>query len=122
MVPSGPNEHLFVVTLGPMVLEGHGPEPQVVIVSFSSVKPGLPFDDACLIPAGSHPFIVRDSYIYYREPRIYPAATVEERVNSDQWRQGAPCDDELLRRILSGFRRSKRLPRHFNEILDAFNI
>ena len=92
MIPSGPNEHLFAVTLGPVVLEGYGPDPQVVIVSFSSVKPGLPYDNACPVPAGSHPFIVRDSYVYYREPRIYSAKTVQQRVASSQWRAGESCD------------------------------
>lgn len=122
MIPSGPNEHLFAVTLGPVILEGYGPEPQVVVVSFSSIKPGLPYDEACTVPAGSHPFITRDSYIYYREPRIYPAASIEGRVNSNEWRAGIPCTNELLNSILRGFRKSKRLPRYFNEILDALQL
>ena len=122
MIPSGPNEHLFTVTLGPAILEGYGSDPQVVLLSFSSIKPGIPFDDACKVPAGSHPFITRDSFVYYREPRIYPAAEVEKRVQNNEWRSGAQCSEDLMHRILSGFRRSKRLPRYLNEILNLFEL
>jgi len=122
MIPSGPSKHLFAVTLGPMVIEGYGSEPQVVVVSFSSIKPGFPYDEACIVPSGSHPFITRDSFVYYREPRVYPAALIEGRVRSNEWSAGHSCADELLNDILKGFRRSKRLPRYFNEILDALGL
>jgi len=122
MIPSGPNEHLFTVALGPIVLDGLGSEPQVVIVSFSSIKPGLPYDDACEVQPGAHPFITRDSFVYYREPRIYAASLVETKVHANEWRQQGECSSELMEKILSGFRRSKRLPRHYNEILDAIGL
>lgn len=122
MIPSGPNEHLFAVALGPVVLNGYGPQPQVVLVSFSSIRPGLPYNEACIVSSRAHPFITRDSYIYYREPRIYSASVVERRVNSHQWRQQEACSDELMESILSGFRRSSRLPRYCNEILDALGL
>lgn len=122
MIPSGPNEHLFAVALGPVVLDGYGSEPQVVIVSFSSIKPGLQHDEACEVPAGSHPFITRDSFVYYREPRIYPASTVEGRVNSNVWRKQEACSEDLVRKILAGFRASRRLPRYCHQILDALHL
>lgn len=95
MIPSGPNEHLFTVVLGLAVLNAHGSEPQVIIVSFTSIKPGLNYDDACLISAGSHPFITQDSYIYYREPRIYPSSKIERMVRSNIWREKEPCSEHL---------------------------
>jgi hypothetical protein len=122
MIPSGPSEHLFAVTLGPCVLDGYGSEPQAVIVSFSSIKPGLAYDEACTVLAGSHPFITRDSFVYYREPRIYPVSVLEKRVHDNEWRGSAPCSEELLNSVLDGFRRSNRLPRYFNEILDIFGV
>lgn len=119
MIPSGPSgEHLFTVAVGPVELDGYGPDLQVILVSFTSVKPGAPVDDACLVYEGEHPFITRASYIYYREPRLYSVATVQRNVNADVWRQAQPCDQDLMQRVLYGFRRSKRLPRYFNKILD----
>lgn len=119
MIPSGPSEHLFTVALGPVVVEGYGPEPQVVVVSFTSLKPGLPYDDACMLPAGSHPFITRDSFIYYREPRLYPASVVQHKVVTNEWRSAEPCSEDLLGSIVAGFRKSKRLPRYIHVLLDA---
>src|SRR5690625_2034480 len=106
MIPSGPGEHLFTVALGPAVLEGYGPAPQVILVSFSSIREGAPYDNFCEVPAGAHPVITRNSFIYYREPRIYPATEVENRVQSGLGRASAPCSAELMKDILSGFQRS----------------
>lgn len=122
MIPSGPYEHLFTVALGPVILDGYGSAPQVVVVSFSSIKPGLPYDMACEVSAGAHPFLVRDSYVYYREPRIYSVLELEQRVMSGTWRAAESCSAELMHKIVQGFRKSKRLPRHFNEILNSLNI
>lgn len=123
LVPSGPaGDHLFTVALGPKRLAGYGPEEQVVIVSFTSIKAGLHHDDACEIAVGDHPFIVRESYIYYREPRIYPATMVRQKVESGEWTEREPCSEDLIRKVLEGFRKSKRLPRHFNDILDEFGM
>ena len=122
MIPSGPGEHLFTVALGPAILDGYGDSPQVVIVSFSSIKKGIPYDESCKVIAGTHPFITRDSFVYYREPRIYSAQELEERVASGQWRAQDSCSPELMQKIISGFRSSKRLPRYFNAILDALQI
>lgn len=123
LIPSGPaGEHLFTVALGPKKLPGYGSEEQVVIVSFTSIRPGLPHDEACEVTNGDHPFIVRESCIHYREPRIYPAKVVQDKVESGEWRSHEPCSEELMRKVLDGFRKSKRLPRHYNEILDVFEI
>ena len=123
LVPSGPTgEHLFTVVLGPKKLSGYGAEEQVVVVSFSSVKPGLPYDKACEVALGEHPFILKDSYIYYREPRIYPISVVQDKVNNGEWRTHERCNDILIKKVLSGFRKSERLPRYFDEILNEFDI
>lgn len=123
LIPSGPTgDHLFAVSLGPAILDGYGSAPQAVLVSFTSVKPELPYDGACVVHPGDHPFLVRDSYVYYRAPRIYPVREVEKRVNDGVWAAHQPCSATLLRRILGGFRKSDRLPRTYNEILDGLGL
>lgn len=54
-----------------MALEHHGTALQCVLVSFTSIRLGVPFDNACTVQPGDHPFITRESYILYREPRLY---------------------------------------------------
>lgn len=122
MIPSGPNEHLFVVALGPVVVNCYGREPQVVMVGLSSIKPGLRYDKACEIRAGSHPFVIRDSFVYYREPQIASSLSVENNVNSNVWRPKPPCSNDMLQRILAGFHLSGRLPRYVKEMLDQLSI
>lgn len=118
MIPSGPNEHLFAVAFGPAVISGYGPEPQVILVSFSSIKPGLPYDNTCEVMPGEHPFISKGSYIYYREPRICAMSLVQQRVATNYWRPQQACSTDLIQKIVNGFRRSRRLPGYVNEILD----
>jgi len=121
MIPSGPTgEHLFAVALGPEIIEGHGTEPQVLMVSFTSIRPGIPYDDACEVSAGEHPFIARSSYIYYREPRLETASKVETMVNTGAWRASTQCKPELTQKILAGFKLSKRLPRYFKKLIEDF--
>lgn len=85
---------------------------QVVLVSFTSIKPDFPHDPACVVRAGEHSFIVQDSYIYYREPRIEPASHVQSMVDKGVWRPMAQCGQALIDRIVAGFQESKRVPRH----------
>lgn len=58
LVPSSPSGlHLFVIALGPLVLDDYGSVPQVLMVSATTLREGLPHDDACILEAGDHPFI-----------------------------------------------------------------
>lgn len=80
LIPSGPTgEHVFTVALGPKVLAGHGPLEQVILLSFTTIRQGLPHDPACVIRPDEHPFIKHDSYVYYREPRVYSVLDVQKK-------------------------------------------
>lgn len=53
LVPSGPTGlHLFVIALGPDVLDGYGPAPQVLMASATTLRDGIPFDPACILEPG----------------------------------------------------------------------
>jgi len=56
MIPSGPvGEHLFTIVFGPALVDGHGPDPQIMLVGFTSIKPNISHDPACEIASGEHP-------------------------------------------------------------------
>ena len=118
LVPSGPEEfrHLFAVAVGPQQFDGYGAKPHVIMVSVTSVKPEFPFDSACVIRAGEHPFIKHDSYVYYRDPRVEPVAHVQNMVDSAVWISQEPCSAELLQRIRAGLLASTRVPRHIKKL------
>ena len=83
LVPSGPSGlHLFIITLGPIVLPGYGPKPQAVMVSATTIRDGIPHDSACELRAGEHPFIQHPSYIAYRYIRLDQTEHVESLVQS----------------------------------------
>lgn len=73
LIPSGAGRHLFVVLNDPVVLEGYGRQGCVVLVNLSTVRPEIPHDTTCVLPAGCHPFVVAESYVRYQDARIYRA-------------------------------------------------
>lgn len=119
MIPSGPNEHLFTVALGPLVMESYGSQPQVVLVNFTSVKPGAPIDPACIVEAGQHSFLTHDSYIAYRYAEIRPVFDVEKMVSDQVWRPAASCNNDLLQRIVDGFSASERVKRFIRDVVNT---
>lgn len=117
LVPSGPaGLHLFVIALGPAVLDGYGPAPQVLMASATTLRDGIPFDSACVLEPGDHPFIQHRSYIAYRYARVDSAAHVEHMVTSQVWLPKEPCDPQLIERIVSGVRQSRLTPREFKRL------
>lgn len=119
LVPSGPAEykHLFAIAVGPQQLDGYGEQSQVIMVSVTSIKPDYPYDAACVIRAGEHPFVTHDSYVYYRDPRIEPVAHVENLVETAVWQVKDSCSEELLNRIRAGLLASTRVPRYIKKLL-----
>lgn len=119
LVPSGPAEHkhLFVIAVGPTNLDGYGGNPQVIMVSVTTIRPDFPHDSACVIRAGEHPFVTHDSYVYYRDPRIESVEHVQAMVDQAVWQSKDPCSADLLRRIKAGLLSSARVPRYVKKLL-----
>lgn len=112
LVPSGPSGmHLFFIILGPLRLVDYGTTPQVLMVSSSTIRDGIPHDPACVLKSGDHPFIRHDSYITYRHIRTDSVFHVEKMVSSSVWSPREPCNEILLARIVDGVNTSKLIPR-----------
>jgi hypothetical protein len=116
LVPSGPGRHLFFLLLGPVILPGYGPRPQIAMASATTLRGGVPFDDACVLNPGDHPFIQHRSYIAYRYLRIDTADHVDSMVVTAGWLPHEPCTPELLGRIIAGVCRSRLTPREYKRI------
>lgn len=116
LVPSGPQGlHLFVLILGPIILPNYGTQPQLAMVSATSIRDGVPYDPACVLSLGDHPFIQHQSYISYRHLRIDPLGHVSNLVGSS-WKPHEACSQELLQRIINGVCISRLTPREFKAI------
>lgn len=117
LVPSGRSGmHLFVLTLGPVVLSGYGQAQQVLMASATTVREGIPHDPSCILDAGDHPFIQHRSYIAYRYARVDAASHIESMVSASSWVPQAPCSPELLQRVVEGMRVSRQAPREFKQL------
>ena len=117
LVPSGPaGHHLFVLILGPVAAPERGTAPHVAMVSFTTVRDGIPHDGACVVQAREHPFIRHTSYAYYRDVRIEPVAHVADLVQRAVWRPNEPCGPELLARLQRGVCASRLVSREVKQI------
>ena len=120
MIPSGPDhkKHLFALMLDPAAVDGMGAKPCVLLACVTSVKDGLPHEDACLLQAGDHPFIEHDSYVDYRFTRLEQAEHLEGLVKNGTFIPKDDCSHGLIKRIISGALISRRIPREYKKLLE----
>ena len=120
LIPSGPDDksHLFAILLDPVLIPGYGSKPHVLLASVVSTKPGLLIDESCLLHPGDHPFIGHNSFVDYRFTRLEPAAHMESRVHEGMFHVKEPCSTEMLKRIVAGALKSKRISREHKIILE----
>jgi hypothetical protein len=118
LVPSGPSGyHLHVVLNDPCVFDGYGPVCCVVMVGFTSKVNGAPYDSACNLVAGDHPFINHDSYIAYKYARVDRIDELEKKVTTKLFIPREPVSAELLYRIRNGLQSSRFASREMKRLL-----
>ncbi len=120
LIPSGPNagqRHLFSLLINPQKIQGYGAEPQAFLACVCSIHQGAPYDDACILRVGDHPFIRHDSYIDYRHSRIEAAQHIEAKVAEGIFTPHEDCSMILIRRIIASAETSKRISREMKIFL-----
>ncbi len=106
-MPSGPaGNHLFVVLCDPVVFQGYGSRPCVVLVNLSSVRPGIHHDPTCVLQPGCHPFVDSECYVRYRDARIDSVAELIERVGQRLFVPHQPMSGTVFASIRAGLRAS----------------
>ncbi|WP_310611428.1 hypothetical protein [Limnohabitans sp.] len=89
------------------------------LVNITSVPttPNIPYDQACIVQAGQHPFVVYDSFVAYRYIRIEAIAHLAQMISLGQWKSyHAPASSSLLLRMVAGVCMSKLVNREFKKI------
>ena len=118
LVPSGKSgAHLFFIILGPVDIE-YSQKQQFLYVNVTTIRENLPYDDACIIRVGEHPFITHESYIAYRHARLDSMRDLE-KVCGTVWRQHANCSEQLLSRIREGAKKSRFMRRDLKKLFEA---
>lgn len=120
LIPSGPNEkrHMFALMLDPVQVDGRGLRPCVLLACVVSVKDGIALEDCCLLGPGDHPFIQHDSYVDYRFTRLEFADDVQSRVQDGTFIAKDPCSAELMKKIIAGALKSRRISREYKKLLE----
>lgn len=118
LVPSGKSgAHLFFIILGPVDIE-YSQKQQFLYVNVTTIRENLPYDDACIIRVGEHPFITHESYIAYRHARLDSMRDLE-KVCGTVWRQYANCSEQLLNRIREGAKKLRFMRRDLKKLFEA---
>jgi hypothetical protein len=121
LVPSGPqngHKHLFALMLDPVIVDGYGGAPCVLLACVTSVKDGLPNEDVCLLKQGDHPFIEHDSFVDYRFTRLEQVKHLETCLQEGVFIEKDPCSPELIKRIIQGALKSRRISREHKRVLE----
>lgn len=97
-------KHLYVL------ISQENPGPRNLLVSVTSIREGVFYDDACVINAGEHPFIKHPSYVYYNEPINAGRRHIEKQTEAGSWIRREDVSDELFSRITDGLTKSDFSP------------
>ncbi|HDL5956802.1 TPA: terminase small subunit, partial [Mannheimia haemolytica] len=85
----------------------------ILSVNCSSIKDGKALDETCILKAGTHEFITRDSFIFYRHIRIDSLDEIKANIEAGYFIQKALINDEAYQQILKGVLSSKSVtPRY----------
>lgn len=109
--------HLFIVLTAPKSIDSAEPHTLCVpMVSLSSIPKDQPYDEACVLRAGEHPFIRHDSYVAYGLA-IHPSlSTLHEKIRRGECQIAEPLAPAILERVYAGVFLSKRVKPRFRGI------
>ena len=113
-IPSGNNDddkHLFFI-LNDACAEG-----KHLLVNVTTIYEGVPFDPACVVEPGEHPFIRHKSSMNYRMARIMEAVRITKYVGGWYYKDGEDASKELVEKIIAGALESEFLPKHILKYL-----
>jgi len=88
LIPSGPAHdpnrfHLHVVMNDP-VADRNGQQ-KVIVVSVTSIQPGMSYDTSCTLFPGEHPFVRNDSYVLYARAHLVDPSSLAAKVQAGQY-------------------------------------
>jgi hypothetical protein len=120
-LPSGPlngsGKHLFIVLNAPKTFNNYGSAVCLALVNLSSVPAaGIIFDSTCILPAGCHPSVRHNSYVYYKGTRIDQLRDVMQRLETGVYTPGEAINAQLLQQIKAGLLLSPFTKREFKQL------
>lgn len=115
LMETGPALHLHIVCSNPADFESYPPA-SCLLVNVSSLVPKC--DMTCVLQPGEHPFIVNESFVYFRKAKLMQASSLEYNVQHDLYKAQPSVDVALVRRIVANFDVSDETPEDMREIAE----
>lgn len=106
LIPTGPVKHLHIIMNDAVYSPEHGDD-RALLVNISTVNPNTFFDNACLLAANCHPFIKRESYVYYKEAVISCVPKMYDKIDQGEYNFHTPINDAIYSQVLAGFSQSR---------------
>ncbi|HHW7568795.1 TPA: terminase [Mannheimia haemolytica] len=110
-------KHLYILLTDPCFDGETGKEDMILSVNCSSIKDGKALDETCILKAGTHEFITRDSFIFYRHIRIDSLDEIKANIEAGYFIQKALINDEAYKQILKGVLSSKSVTPRYKRFL-----
>lgn len=116
---AGKIDHLHVICTDWFFNKETGAQ-SVLAVNVSSVKEGMPYDSACVLCAGDHPFIKHDSYVRYKDAVVMKVDRIQTAVESGEIKVMDDVSDDVFQRILLGFEKSEHTRTKIKKLVRQF--
>ena len=115
LIPSGPEEksHLYFVLTDKCVEENH------LLVSISTVPQRGFYDPTCVLEPGDHPFVLHQSFVFYRSPQVYSASKIARFVKLKYFQVKEDASPELIQKICAGIPASNFTPKFHQRYFEA---
>lgn len=82
---------------------------QNLLISISTIKNKF-HDATCVLVVGDHPFVIRDSYVVYKDPQLRNVDGIARCVASNSFIPQTDMDSAVVQRIIDGIRQSEFTP------------
>lgn len=108
LILTGATHHLHIVMNDPVFSAEHSAH-SILLVNISSVKEHVPYDATCVLDAGCHPFVKRQSYVSYAHAVVSNAGHVEVKMAAGEIIQKDDVSEDIFTRVLQGFFKSDQV-------------
>lgn len=115
LIETGPALHLHIVCSDPDDFYSFPPA-SCLVVNVSSVVPKC--DMTCVLRPGEHPFLINDSFVYFRKASLMQASSLEHYVHQDVYKEQPSVDLAIVKRIVANFDVSDHTPEDMREVAE----
>ena len=106
LVPSGPahdpdQKHLFILLTDPAQVLDYE-DKHSLLVGVTTIHADIPYDSACELHPGDHPFIKHRSYVFYAQARIEVSQKLIDGIKRGVFSSQGMLAEDIFARVCHG--------------------